>query len=133
MPDADLPDPGEPWAPDPTVRLARRELDPCLAGVDASEHAWKRVSSAISTALTDLQRVLAALGGTAEGELRHDVLVVTVRYRQLRPRPENGPERWRTTSPGARSCSTPQGARDPREPPRQRCRESPVPARLAPG
>jgi hypothetical protein len=86
LPDLELPNLDEPWAPDPTVRLARR-MDAELAAVDDSDAAWERLQATIPNALTELQGILSGQGASADSELREEALVVTVRYRSLATTP----------------------------------------------
>lgn len=77
VPGLALPDATTPWAPDPTVRLARR-VDAELDDVDAGDHAWKRVQEDITRQVATLADALSRNGHSAFSELREERLVVTV-------------------------------------------------------
>jgi uncharacterized protein (TIGR02680 family) len=69
--------PGESWAPEPAVRLARaveRELEP----VDDSDAAWDRVQRRITEELKDLSDALARHGHSAAARMLEDGLVVDI-------------------------------------------------------
>ena len=77
LPDLELPSAAATWAPDPTVRLARR-VEQALAGVDAGEQAWKRVQQEIATRFTELSESLSRFGHQAGANLADDRFLVTV-------------------------------------------------------
>lgn len=83
----DVPDPATPWAPDPTVRLARR-LDQALADVDADDAAWDRAANTLIEQLTDLQRTLSVHGHEAVADQHDEVWVVTVQFRSTTVSPD---------------------------------------------
>ena len=73
----DLDHPGESWAPEPAVRLARaveRELE----SVDDSDAAWERVQRRITEELKDLSDALSRHGHTAAARMLEDGLVVDI-------------------------------------------------------
>lgn len=76
-PGVDIPDPGSTWAPDPTVRLARRVLDE-LGGQDADENLWDRAVERLRVAFESLQGELSTQGRQASWEQRHAVTVVAI-------------------------------------------------------
>lgn len=76
-PGTDIPDPGSTWAPDPTVRLARRVLDE-LGGQDADENLWDRAVERLRIAFEALQGELSTQGRQASWEQRHGVTVVAI-------------------------------------------------------
>ncbi|GAB2738631.1 TIGR02680 family protein [Kitasatospora kifunensis] len=77
LPELEHPRPGEPWAAEPAVRLARaveRELE----AVDDADPAWERVQRRITEELKDLSDALARHGHTAAARMLEDGLVVDV-------------------------------------------------------
>ncbi|GAA1968851.1 TIGR02680 family protein [Amycolatopsis minnesotensis] len=80
LPDLSVPDPGEPWAPDPTVRLARRMNDE-LADTPDDDNAWDRAQKRVNDELKTLTDTLSRQGSRASGELLEDGLVVEVEFR----------------------------------------------------
>jgi uncharacterized protein (TIGR02680 family) len=87
-PAVELPDPAQPWAPDPTVRLARR-LDQTLGDVDDSDDAWDRAANTLMHHLADLQRVLAVHGHHAAADQRDDAWVVSIQFRSSEVTPDD--------------------------------------------
>ncbi|MDM4764266.1 TIGR02680 family protein [Galbitalea sp. SE-J8] len=77
-PEAETPDPAATWAPDPTVRLARRVAED-LGVRDVEPEEWDRASDRMGLAFDRLQVELSAQGRVAASEHRHDVIVVSVR------------------------------------------------------
>ncbi|RSM45497.1 TIGR02680 family protein [Amycolatopsis balhimycina DSM 5908] len=80
LPDLAVPDPGEPWAPDPTVRLARRINDE-LADLPDDDNAWDRAQKRVNDELKTLTDTLSRQGSKASGDLLEDGLVVEVEFR----------------------------------------------------
>lgn len=76
-PGTDIPDPDWSWAPDPTVRLARRVLEE-LGGQDPDENLWDRAVERLRTAFDALQGELSTQGRQASWEQRHGVAVVAI-------------------------------------------------------
>lgn len=74
---ADIPDAGFAWAPDPTVRLARRILEE-LGGQETDENLWDRAIERLRIAFEALQGELSAQGRQASWEQRHGVTVVAI-------------------------------------------------------
>jgi len=75
----DLDHPGDSWAPEPAVRLARaveRELE----SVDDSDPAWERVQRRITEELKDLSDALSRHGHTAAARMLEDGLVVDILF-----------------------------------------------------
>ncbi|MFJ9519492.1 TIGR02680 family protein [Kitasatospora sp. NPDC101801] len=73
----ELDHPGDSWAPEPAVRLARaveRELE----SVDDSDPAWDRVQRRITEELKDLSDALSRHGHTAAARMLEDGLVVDI-------------------------------------------------------
>jgi uncharacterized protein (TIGR02680 family) len=90
LPELDVPDPGTLWAPDPTVRLARRvdgEL-PDVAAPD-DDQAWDRAQHRLNNELKTLQDTMSRRGNKASADLRDEGVVVEV---QFRGRPATVPE-----------------------------------------
>jgi uncharacterized protein (TIGR02680 family) len=80
LPDLAVPDPEEPWAPDPTVRLARRMNDELADTLD-DDNAWDRAQKRVNEELKALTDTLSRQGSRASGELLEDGLVVEVEFR----------------------------------------------------
>jgi uncharacterized protein (TIGR02680 family) len=80
VPDVDLPDPAGGWAPDPTVRLARRINDE-LAETPDDDNAWDRAQKRVNDELKTLTDTLSRQGSKASGDLLEDGLVVEVEFR----------------------------------------------------
>jgi uncharacterized protein (TIGR02680 family) len=87
VPDVDLPDAGEPWAPDPTVRLARR-CDQALEQLDASDAVWDRVQRTVTDQFAALTEALSRHGHQASAELADAGFVVTITYHQQQASPD---------------------------------------------
>lgn len=83
LPELELPDPDTPWAPHPTVRLARRVNDE-LAQVADGDEAWERAQQRVNVELKNLHDTLSRHGNRATAELREDGMVVQVQF-QGRP------------------------------------------------
>jgi uncharacterized protein (TIGR02680 family) len=79
LPELAVPDPSEPWAPDPTVRLARRVNDE-LADTPDDDPAWDRVQKRVNDELKTLMDTLSRQGNKASGDLLEDGLVVEVEF-----------------------------------------------------
>jgi len=79
LPELSVPDPGEPWAPDPTVRLARRVNDE-LADTPDDDPAWDRAQKRVNDELKTLTDTLSRQGNKASGDLFEDGLVVEVEF-----------------------------------------------------
>jgi uncharacterized protein (TIGR02680 family) len=82
-PDVELPDVAAAWAPDPTVRLARR-VEEALEAADASDAAWERLQRQITDDFKTLADALSRHGHHATADLTDDGFVVTIAY-QNRP------------------------------------------------
>jgi uncharacterized protein (TIGR02680 family) len=82
VPDLVVPDPGEVWAPDPTVRLARRINDELAdtPGPD-DDNAWDRAQKRVNDELKTLTDTLSRQGSRVSGDLLEDGLVVEVEFR----------------------------------------------------
>ncbi|MGH3433169.1 MAG: TIGR02680 family protein, partial [Thermocrispum sp.] len=78
--DIELPDPDVDWAPEPTVRLARRVNDE-LADVADDDPAWERAQRRLNEELKSLQDTLSRQGNRAVADLREDGVVVEVEFR----------------------------------------------------
>jgi uncharacterized protein (TIGR02680 family) len=83
LPELDVPDPAGPWAPDPTVRLARRVNDE-LAEVADDDTAWDRSQHRVNSELKTLHDTLARHGNKATADLREDGVVVEVEFQGRR-------------------------------------------------
>ncbi|WP_328605386.1 TIGR02680 family protein [Amycolatopsis sp. NBC_00345] len=79
LPELAAPDPAEPWAPDPTVRLARR-VNEELADTPDDDTAWDRVQKRVNDELKNLTDTLSRQGSRASGDLLEDGLVVEVEF-----------------------------------------------------
>lgn len=84
----ELPDSDLPWAPDPTVRLAR-QVDRELAEVPDDDPTWDRAQRRVTDELKTLTDTLARQGNTASAQLLEDGIVVEVIFRG---RPATVPE-----------------------------------------
>ena len=73
------PDVDSTWAPDTTVRLARR-IDQALSDVDADDAVWDRVQHQITEHFATLTESLSRHGHNAAADLTDDGLVVTISY-----------------------------------------------------
>ncbi|MQA77385.1 MAG: TIGR02680 family protein [Streptosporangiales bacterium] len=80
LPDLDIPDADETWAPDPTVRLARRVNDE-LADTPDDDSTWDRAQHRVNTELKTLHDTLSRHGNKAAADLRDDGIVVEVEFR----------------------------------------------------
>ena len=83
LPELDVPDPESNWAPDPTVRLARRVNDE-LSDVDVGDGAWERAQRRVNEELKSLHDTLSRHGNRASADLREDGVLVEVEF-QGRP------------------------------------------------
>jgi uncharacterized protein (TIGR02680 family) len=88
LPDLAVPTPGEPWSPDPAMRLARR-INEELADVADDDSAWDRTQKRVNDELKTLTDTLSRQGSRASGDLLEDGLVVEVEFRG---RPATVPE-----------------------------------------
>jgi uncharacterized protein (TIGR02680 family) len=79
VPELQLPDASAPWAPDPTVRLARRALE-ALGGQDVAADALDRGVTRLRSAFETLQSTLSVQGRQAAWDQREGVAVVTIQH-----------------------------------------------------
>ena len=79
LPELAVPDPAESWAPDPTVRLARR-VNEELADTPDDDTAWDRAQKRVNDELKNLTDTLSRQGSRASGDLLEDGLVVEVEF-----------------------------------------------------
>ena len=86
QPGLDLPDPSAPWAPDPTVRLARR-VEQALAEVESDDPAWDRVQRELTHGFKELTDALSRYGHEATADLAEDRYVVAVAFQGQRRTP----------------------------------------------
>jgi uncharacterized protein (TIGR02680 family) len=83
VPELELPDPtGGAWAPDPTVRLARR-VEQALERVGAGDSAWERLQQDIARSFQGLAEALSRNGHHAAAELSSGRFVVSIRYQGM--------------------------------------------------
>ncbi|MFT3798066.1 TIGR02680 family protein [Microbacterium sp.] len=87
-PDLDIPDPATPWAPDPTVRLARRVLE-VLGGQDPTDDVWDVAVGRLRRAFETLQGELSTQGRQSAWDQRHSVTVVTIQHGSQYVSPEH--------------------------------------------
>ncbi len=87
VPELDLPDPATAWAPDPTVRLARR-VEQALAEVDADDAAWDRVQRDLTHRFKELADALSRYGHEATADLAEDRYIVSVVFQGQRRTPD---------------------------------------------
>lgn len=78
LPDLEVSDPAEPWAPDPAVRLARAVERDLAEDTDDSDPVWERVQGRITEELKELADSLSRHGNTAAARMLEDGLVVDV-------------------------------------------------------
>jgi len=71
------------WAPDPTVRLARRVNDE-LAEVSDDDGVWERAQHRLNSELKTLHDTLSRHGNRAEADLRDEGVVVEVEFQGRR-------------------------------------------------
>lgn len=74
------PDPETVWAPDPTVRLARKVNDE-LADTPDDDQAWDRAQRRVTEEFKILNETLSVHGNRASAELLEDGVVVEVEFR----------------------------------------------------
>jgi uncharacterized protein (TIGR02680 family) len=79
LPELVVPGPAESWAPDPTVRLARR-MNEELADTQDDDAAWDRAQKRVNDELKNLTDTLSRQGSRASGDLLEDGLVVEVEF-----------------------------------------------------
>lgn len=87
VPELEIPDPASTWAPDPTVRLARRVID-ALGGQDTTEDAWDAAVGRLRRAYETLQAELSVQGRQSAWDQRHAVTVVTIQHGSAYVSPE---------------------------------------------
>src|SRR6266511_3424093 len=75
------------WAPDPTVRLARR-VEQALAEVDADDAAWDRVQRDLTHRFKELADALSRYGHEATADLAEDRYIVSVVFQGQRRTPD---------------------------------------------
>ncbi|MEV0052516.1 TIGR02680 family protein [Saccharopolyspora shandongensis] len=88
LPELEIPDPAEKWAPDPTVRLARR-VNEELADVADDDNAWERAQHRVNNEHKTLHDTLSRHGNRASADLREDGVVVEIEFQG---RPASVPE-----------------------------------------
>jgi len=86
QPELDHPDPSASWAPDPTVRLARR-VEQALAEVDAHDAAWERVQRELTHGFKELADAVSRYGHEATADLAEDRYVVAIVFQGQRRTP----------------------------------------------
>jgi uncharacterized protein (TIGR02680 family) len=79
LPGLEVPDPEQPWAADPAVRLARA-VERDLEETDDSDAVWERVQRKITEDLKDLSDALARHGHSASARLLEQGLIVDVLF-----------------------------------------------------
>lgn len=77
LPELEVPDEAEPWAPDPTVRLAR-QIERDLAEVADDDAVWDRVQRRVTEELKTLADTLSKHANSASARLLDDGIVVDV-------------------------------------------------------
>ena len=80
LPELDVPDPAQEWAPTPAVQLARR-VEAELADVDAGERSWERANKQVTDRLQSLTEALSRSGGGASYRTSDDGLLVSAQWR----------------------------------------------------
>ncbi len=79
LPELATPDPAVPWAPDPTVRLAR-QIDRDLTDQADDDQVWERVQRKVNDELKTLTDTLSRHGNSATARLLDDGIVVDVQF-----------------------------------------------------
>jgi uncharacterized protein (TIGR02680 family) len=79
VPEIELPNLGSEWAPDPTVRLARRVFE-ALGGADVPPEEWTRAQTRVGSTFDTLASALSPFSYRAERSMANDVVVVAVRH-----------------------------------------------------
>ncbi len=79
LPELDVPDPAAAWAPDPTVRLARKVNDE-LPDVAEDDHTWDRAQRKVTEEHKALTETLTRQGNRATADLLDDGIVVEVEF-----------------------------------------------------
>lgn len=79
LPELAFPDPSESWAPDPTVRLARKVNDE-LSGVADDDNSWERAQHRVNSEHKTLHDTLSRHGNRASADLREDGVVVEIEF-----------------------------------------------------
>jgi uncharacterized protein (TIGR02680 family) len=83
LPELQVPDPAEAWAPFPTVRLARRVNDE-LCEVADDDNTWDRAQHRLNTELKALQDTLSRHGNRAEAQMLEDGVVIEIEFQNRR-------------------------------------------------
>lgn len=78
-PEIELPRLDGEWAPDPTVRIARRIFD-SLGSTDVSAEEWSRAQTRVGTTFDTLAGALSPFSYRAERSMAIDVVIVSVRH-----------------------------------------------------
>lgn len=78
-PEIELPNLDAEWAPDPTVRLARRVFE-TLGGADVPAEEWTRAQTRVGSTFDALASALSPFSYRAERSMAIDVVVVAVRH-----------------------------------------------------
>lgn len=80
LPDMDVPDPSEPWAPNPTVLLAR-SIEAALESVNHDDKTFERLQARVSIEHKSLGDVLSRQGNSTSAQPVGDSIVVEVVFR----------------------------------------------------
>ncbi|MEV2225107.1 TIGR02680 family protein [Nocardia vinacea] len=80
VPDIDIPDPGQPWAPNPAVQLART-IEAALESVDSDDKVWERLQRRVTDEHKSLGDVLSRQGNSTSAQLLEDGIVIDVLFR----------------------------------------------------
>lgn len=86
VPDLDVPPLDDPWAADPSVRLARR-IEQTLTDVDSGDDVWERLRDDVTRRFQDLNDALTRYGHHAFAGLS-DWFVVTIEFQGRERRPD---------------------------------------------
>ncbi len=81
-----------PWAPEPTVRLARA-VDQALVKIDDGDGAWTRHQRELHNHFTTLAAALSRHGHDASVELRDDLMLIRIVFQSRRCDPDELAER----------------------------------------
>jgi uncharacterized protein (TIGR02680 family) len=80
VPDIEIPDPEQVWAPNPAVQLART-IETELDGVDSDDKVWERLQRRVTDEHKSLGDVLSRQGNSTSAQLLEDGIVIDVLFR----------------------------------------------------
>lgn len=80
VPDIEIPDPEQAWAPNPAVQLART-IETELDAVDSDDKVWERLQRRVTDEHKSLGDVLSRQGNSTAAQLLEDGIVIDVLFR----------------------------------------------------